>query len=90
MMGMLAKSSTGKGSCAVAGVVTKTRQAAASVRNMNSPKSNAGRLAAPAYVYAAIIPRKSSAFKLAPPTSAPSTLTTAISSAALDGLTEPP
>ena len=48
MMGMLAKSSTGKGSYTVAGVVTKTRQAAASVRNMNSPKSNAGRLASPA------------------------------------------
>jgi len=36
------------------------------------------------------IPRKSTALRLAPPTSAPLTLATAISSAAFDGLTEPP
>jgi hypothetical protein len=36
------------------------------------------------------MPRKSSALRLAPPTSAPSTLATPISSAAFDGFTEPP
>ena len=36
------------------------------------------------------IARKSDAFRLAPPTSAPLTLATAISSAAFEGLTEPP
>lgn len=39
---------------------------------------------------AAAIARNSSAFRLAPPTSAPSTLATTISSRALAGLTDPP
>ena len=38
----------------------------------------------------AAIARKSAAFRLAPPTSAPLTLATAISSAAFEGFTEPP
>ena len=38
----------------------------------------------------AAIARKSAAFRLAPPTSAPLTLATAINSAALEGFTEPP
>ena len=42
------------------------------------------------YTYARAMPRKSSAFRLAPPTSAPSTLGTCSSSRAFDGLTEPP
>ena len=40
--------------------------------------------------YAAAIPRKSSAFRLAPPTSAPSTFSTASSVAAFSPVTEPP
>ncbi len=36
------------------------------------------------------MPRKSDAFRLAPPTSAPFTSATPISSFALDGFTEPP
>ncbi len=39
---------------------------------------------------ATAIARKSAAFRLAPPTSAPSTLATDINSAAFDGFTEPP
>jgi len=38
----------------------------------------------------AAIARKSAAFRLAPPTSAPLTFATAINSLALDGFTEPP
>jgi hypothetical protein len=40
--------------------------------------------------YASAIPRKSPAFRLAPPTRAPLTLSTMRSSRALEGFTEPP
>lgn len=42
------------------------------------------------FVYTEIIPQKSSALRLAPPTSAPFTFSTAINSAAFPGLTDPP
>src|SRR6185369_8426219 len=42
------------------------------------------------HAQAAAIPRKSAAFRLAPPTRAPLTSGTAISSAAFEGFTEPP
>lgn len=42
------------------------------------------------YRYAAAMPRKSDAFRLAPPTRAPFTSAIAISVAALAGLTDPP